>query len=196
MRENMNDQHSKRSSVPGDLYRKVAKAASEVIRAENRRHLVIADGNDVGNTVIPDITDLNIAQSCRGYYPGIISHFKAPWAVKDPENQLVPTWPGQVGDKMLNREILEAYYQPWIDLVRQGVGVHCGECGSWNKTPHDVFLAWFGDVLDILGRHKIGFAIWEFSGDFGVLNSDRKDVAYEDWYGHKLDRKMLELLSK
>ncbi|MEJ2629039.1 MAG: endoglucanase, partial [bacterium] len=31
-------------------------------------------------------------------------------------------------------------------------------------------------------------------GDFGVLNSNRKDVKYENYKGHKLDRKMLELI--
>jgi endoglucanase len=196
MREDMNDQHSKRSAVPGEVYRKVAKAASEAIREENKKHLVIADGNNTGSTVIPEITDLDIAQSCRGYNPGIISHYKAPWANKDPENLPEPKWPGQVGDKYLSRALLEEFYKPWIELVKSGVGVHCGECGSWNKTPHDVFLAWFGDVLGILSENDIGFAVWEFSGDFGVLNSGRADVAYEDWYGQKLDRKMLELLQK
>lgn len=196
MREDMNDQHSKRSTVPGDVYRKVAKAASESIRKENKNHLVIADGNDVGTKVIPEITDLNIAQSCRGYHPGIISHYKAPWANKDPENLPEPKWPGQVGDKYLSRQMLEEFYKPWIELVNKGVGVHCGECGCWNKTPHDVFLAWFTDVLDILSSNGIGFALWEFQGDFGVLDSGRADVHYEDWHGHKLDRKLLELLRK
>jgi endoglucanase len=77
-----------------------------------------------------------------------------------------------------------------------GVGVHCGECGCWNKTPHNVFLAWFGDVLHILSKNEIGFALWEFVGDFGILNSGRADVEYEDWYGQKLDRKLLTLLQK
>ena len=73
-REDMNDQHyKKRSPIPGDVYRKVAKAAAEIIRKENPQHLVIADGNNGGNTVIPEITDLNIGQSCRGYYPGTTS---------------------------------------------------------------------------------------------------------------------------
>jgi aryl-phospho-beta-D-glucosidase BglC (GH1 family) len=194
MREDMNDQHSRRSAVPGSLYRKVAKAAAETIRKENPGHLVIADGNNGGNTVIPEIKDLNIAQSCRGYHPGIISHYKAPWAFKDPENLPEPKWPGQVGDKYLSRAMLEEAYKPWIDLVNEGVGVHCGECGCWNKTPHDVFLAWFGDVLDILKQHNIGFALWEFIGDFGIMNSRREDVAYQDWHGHKLDSKLLQLL--
>ena len=196
MREDMNDQHSKSGPVPGEVYRKVVKAAAEAIRKENPDHLVIADGNNVGNSVIPEIIDLNIGQSCRGYYPGSISHYKAPWANKDTTNLPEPKWPGQVGEKYLSRTILETYYQPWIDLTKQGVGVHCGECGCWNRTPHDVFIAWFNDVLDILSINKIGFAVWNFIGDFGVLDSRRTDVAYEDWHGHKLDRQFLELLQK
>ena len=68
--------------------------------------------------------------------------------------------------------------------------------GCWKKTLHDVFLAWFADVLDILTKNNIGYPLWEFSGDFGVLNSGRTDVAYEDWHGQKLDRKFLNLLMK
>ena len=196
LREDMNDQLSKRSTVPGKLYRKVALAAMEAIRKENPKHLIIADGNDVGSKVIPEISDLDIGQSCRGYHPGTISHYKAPWANKDPEHLPDPKWPGQVGNQYLSREMLENYYKPWIDLVNQGVGVHCGECGAWNKTPHHVFLAWFGDVLDILSSNGIGFSLWEFSGDFGILNSGRTDVAYEDFHGQKLDRKLLDLLLK
>ena len=196
LREDMNDQHSKRSAVPGHLYRKLALAASDAIRKENPKHIIIADGNNVGNNVIPEIVDLDIAQSCRGYNPGIISHYKAPWANRDPDSLPEPKWPGQVGDRYLSRALLEEYYKPWIELAKSGVGVHCGECGCWNKTPHEVFLAWFSDVLDILKENKIGFALWEFVGSFGILDSGRTDVAYEDWHGHKLDRKLLELLRK
>lgn len=196
MREDMNDQHSKRGPVPGDIYRKVAKAAAETIRKQNPDHLIIADGNNIGRDVIPEIIDLDIAQSCRGYHPGIISHYKAPWANKNIENLPVPKWPGQVGDQYLSRAMLEEMYKPWIELVQKGVGVHCGECGCYNKTPHDVFLAWFTDVLDILSENGIGFALWNFKGSFGILDSGREDVEYEDWYGHKLDRKLLDLLVK
>jgi len=196
VRDDMNDQHSSHTAVPGELYRSVARAASQAIRKENPKFIVIADGNNVGNDPIPELIDLNIAQSCRGYNPGAISHYKAPWANKDPEHMPVPVWPGQIGEKNYQRSMLEAYYKPWIDLTKNGVGVHCGECGCWNKTPHEVFLAWFGDVLDIVSAAGIGFALWEFIGSFGVLDSGRTDIAYEDWQGHKLDRKLLELLRK
>ena len=62
------------------------------------------------------------------------------------------------------------------------------------KTPHNVFMAWFGDVTDILTKNDIGFALWNFSGEFGILDSNREDIQYEDWYGHKLDRKLLDLI--
>ncbi len=196
MREDMNDQHSKRGPVPGDVYRRVAGTVATRIWAVNPHHLVIADGNNTGSNVIPEITDLNIAQSCRGYYPGHVSHFRAPWAVKDPDSQPVPVWPGENNGKYYGREQLEQFYKPWIDLVRQGVGVHCGECGCWKKTPHQVFLAWFEDVIDILTGEGIGYALWNFRGDFGILDSGREDVSYSDWHGHKLDKKLLELLKK
>jgi endoglucanase len=196
MRADMNDQHSARSAVPGEAYRKLVLASIDAIRKENSSHLIIADGNNVGANVIPEITDLDIGQSCRGYNPGIISHYKAPWANKNVGDLPEPKWPGQVGDKYLSRALLENFYKPWIQLVNQGVGVHCGECGCWNKTPHTVFLAWFNDVLDILSSEGIGFALWEFAGDFGVLDSRRDDVAYEDFHGFKLDRKLLNLMMK
>lgn len=196
MREDMNDQHSRSGPVPGAVYRKVAESALGAIRKEDPGHLVIADGNSGGNNVIPELMDLDIAQSCRGYYPHAISHYKAPWANKDPDHLPEPLWPGQVGNQYLSRPMLEKYYQPWIELVQKGVGVHCGECGAWKKTPHDVFIAWFTDVLDILSAHQIGFSLWNFIGDFGILDPGREDVVYEDWYGHKLDRQLLELLKK
>jgi len=194
MREDMNDQHSRSGPVPGDVYRKVAMGAKGAIRKETPDRLIIADGNRGGNDVIPELTDLDIAQSCRAYYPGQISHYKAPWANKDTTNLPEPKYPGQIGNTYFDRAKLEAFYQPWIDLVNKGVGVHCGEGGCWKRTPHDVFIAWFSDVVDILSAHKIGFALWNFVGDFGILDSGRSDVAYEDWHGHKLDRKLLDLI--
>lgn len=195
-RVDMNDQHSGRGPIPGELYRKVAKKALETIRSYNPDHLVVADGNDVGSKVIPEIFDLPIGQSCRGYFPHYISHYRAPWVFKNPDDAPQPVWPGKINGREFNRETLEGFYKPWIEAVKQGVGVHCGECGCWNATPHEVFLAWFNDVLGVLSENGIGFALWEFRGTFGIIDSDRKDVEYDDWHGHKLDRKLLTLLQK
>jgi aryl-phospho-beta-D-glucosidase BglC (GH1 family) len=193
-RADVNNANSATSAVPAATYRTVAAAATNIIREQNPAFIVIADGNNGGATAVPELSDLKIGQSCRGYFPYEISHYKAPWVYPDPAYQPTPLWPGTVGGQYMSRAMLEEYYKPWTDLAKQGVGVHCGECGAWKETPHEVFLAWFGDVLDILTSNGIGFALWEFKGDFGILNSGRADVQYEDWYGYQLDRKLLTML--
>lgn len=84
--------------------------------------------------------------------------------------------------------------KPWLDLAAEGVGVHVGEWGAFNRTPHDVTLAWMRDCLENWKAAGFGWALWNFRGDFGILDSGRKDVSYETFKGHKLDRQMLELL--
>ncbi len=109
----------------------------------------------------------------------------------------MPIWPDK--DKKnhgWDRKRLEKHYVPWVDLAKKGVGVHCGECGCYNKTPHDVYLAWFRDVLEILTENNIGFSLWNLRGSFGIVDSGRSDVIYEDFHGRKLDRKLLELLQE
>jgi aryl-phospho-beta-D-glucosidase BglC (GH1 family) len=102
-----------------------------------------------------------------------------------------------VGLPMQDRAWLwEKNIAPWKKAEAQGIGVMVGEWGSYNKTPHDVVLRWAGDCLANWKRAGWGWALWNFRGSFGVLDSERKDVQYEDWEGHKLDRKLLELLLK
>ena len=50
--------------------------------------------------------------------------------------------------------------------------------------------------MEVLRQHEIGYALWNFRGSFGILDSGRSDVAYDEFHGHKLDRKMLELLQQ
>jgi aryl-phospho-beta-D-glucosidase BglC (GH1 family) len=196
MREDMNDQFGPKTQLPGDLYKKVVKGCLDVIHKQNRDRLVVADGNLKGSLVAPELIDLNVAQSCRGYYPGVVSHYRASWVWKNPDDAPMPVWPGTIDGKSYDRKSIEEFYRPWGELIQQGVGVHCGECGCYKETPHDVFLAWLNDVLGVLTENGIGWGFWNFHGDFGVLDSGRKDVAYEDWHGSKLDRKMLTLLQK
>jgi acyl-coenzyme A synthetase/AMP-(fatty) acid ligase len=51
-------------------------------------------------------------------------------------------------------------------------------------------------VLEVLEIHNIGWSMWNFHGPFGILNSGRTDMQYEDWYGQKLDRKLLALIQQ
>jgi endoglucanase len=52
-------------------------------------------------------------------------------------------------------------------------------------------LRWLRDVLEILTTAGIGYALWNLRGPFGLVDSGRTDVEYEDWYGHQLDGELL-----
>ena len=56
MIDDMNNQHAQKLKVPGDVYAKVAEKAARTIWEQNPDHLVIADGNEVGSRVIPEIS--------------------------------------------------------------------------------------------------------------------------------------------
>lgn len=177
-------------------HERVIRAAVAAIQDVDPKRQIIVDGLSWGNDSLPELADLPVAQSCRGYLPMGVSHYKASW-VPGGEDFPLPTWPGGYHyGETLDRELLDEHYQQWSAMIERGVGVHCGECGCFNRTPHPVFLAWFGDLLGILKARGIGYSLWNFRGAFGVLDSGRQDVAYEDWNGHALDRQLLRLLQK
>jgi len=89
---------------------------------------------------------------------------------------------------------LRDYLAPWLAIQAKGEQIFVGEFGCYNKTPHPVALAWLEDWLRLWQEAGIGWAMWNFRGAFGPVNSERADVKYEDWEGLKLDRAMLDLL--
>jgi aryl-phospho-beta-D-glucosidase BglC (GH1 family) len=96
------------------------------------------------------------------------------------------------GTAYLNKAVFDAAK----DASDKGVFVMVGEFGAFQHTPHDLTLRWLEDNLKIWKANGWGWAMWEFRGSFGVMDSKRKDVAYEEFNGHQLDRKMLQLLQK
>jgi endoglucanase len=176
----------------------VARILVAAIRREDPDRLIISDGTYWGNKPVPELADLHIAQSTRGYAPMEISHWKASWiggSDKWPE----PTWPLHPESKsgpFDRARLLRDQVAPWKDLEAKGVGVHVGEWGAFQHTPHAVALAWMKDCLTNWKEAGWGWALWNFRGSFGILDSGRKDITYEDFQGHKLDRAMLALLQE
>jgi aryl-phospho-beta-D-glucosidase BglC (GH1 family) len=89
----------------------------------------------------------------------------------------------------------DTHVRPWAAFGQSG-GVMVGEWGAYNQTPHDVTLRWMEDCLKNYQQAGLGWALWNFRGSFGILDSVRSDVDYEDFRGHQLDRKMLDLLQQ
>lgn len=100
------------------------------------------------------------------------------------------------GGEAKDRTWLKKRMEPWLELQQQGAGVMVGEFGAFSPCPHEVALAWMEDMLANWKEAAWGYALWNFRGAFGIADSGRQDVDYEDYHGIKLDRKMLELLQK
>ena len=189
--------------IEEEVYAKVVHRALAAIREQDPQRLVIADGLKVGTAPAMHLAGV-VAQSTRGYDPSRVSHFRANWMKEHgSEEWPEPTWPLKYEEKRGERTVEQAWdvarlrrerIEPWKALEAKGSGVHVGEWGCYNRTPHNVALAWMKDYLELWKEAGWGGALWNFRGDFGPLNSRRKDVQYEDWKGHKLDRKMLELI--
>lgn len=179
----------------------MARTLIEGIRNIDKNRLIIVDGKDVGRTPLMSLADIpNIIQSGRGYDPMLISHFRAGWPgikqlLEFPEDQL--HWPLQTGQIRYDKEyIRKQSVLPWNEWIAKGGKVHIGEMGCYNQTPHEVALAWLEDVFSLFNEQGWGWSLWNLQGSFGVLDSERKDVKYENYKGHKLDRKLLELLKR
>lgn len=183
------------ANVSEENYDRVVRRLTQAIRAEDPHRLIIADGLRWGRDPVFRLADLGIGQSTRGYDPMEVSHYQANW-VQGSDQWPAPDWPlkkanGKVFDKAY---LKQDRIVPWQKLERKGVGVHVGEWGAHNRTPHAVTLAWMRDQLELWREAGWGWALWNLRGSFGVLDSGRTDVSYETFRGAKLDREMLKVL--
>lgn len=178
-----------------ERYAKVVRSFVKAIREKDPDRLIIADGLNYGRDPVPELAELKIGQSTRGYDPFILTHFKANW-VDGSAKWPVPTWPLNPGtrDEWNRARLYRERIEPWKKLESTGVGVHVGEWGFYNQTPHEVGLAWMKDMLSLWNEAGWGWSLWNLRGDFGPLESNRSDVKYERFRGHRLDRAMLEVL--
>jgi aryl-phospho-beta-D-glucosidase BglC (GH1 family) len=87
------------------------------------------------------------------------------------------------------RNIVEMANLHNIPIMVQEFGVH-------NQTPHKVSVAFLADLSAFFRQNELGWALWNLTGSFGILNSSRTDCTYETYQGYKLDRAMLDALTK
>jgi endoglucanase len=180
-------------------YEEIIRSIVTEIRTVDPKRLIVIDGINVGRTPMIGLEDLDIVQSTRGYHPISLSHYKAPWITEQELESLeIPTWPlyTKTGFKWDKETLKEKFILPWAPLIDNKNNIHVGEWGCYSETPHEVMLLWARDCLSVWKEVGWGNALWNLKGPFGVLNSYRKDVKYENYKGHKLDRKFLELLKE
>jgi len=184
--------------APG--YARVAAVLAQAIRAEDPGRLLLADGLVWGTVPCPDLVPLRLAQCARGYAPHAITHYRTAWVAgsdtwPEPSWPLVQTTPEGV-ETVLDRRWLAAQLAPWKKLEALGVGVMIGEWGCYTQTPYETTLRWMEDWLITFRELDWGWALWNFRGPFGIIDSGRPGAVYRDLAGHQVDQRMLELLQR
>ena len=170
----------------------------EAIRAVDPGRFVMLDGNRTASRPVPHFYKVPLTgQAFRGYTPHAISHYGASYIKEQPPVE--PVWPlsaEMATNKVWIYEQPEATMAKYLGARKAGYPIMIGEFGCYNKVAHATALAWMESCLKLWKEEGLGWAVWNLTGPFGFVDSKRPDVAYEDFEGHKLDRKMLELLRK
>ncbi|MFP4016614.1 MAG: glycoside hydrolase family 5 protein [Halanaerobiales bacterium] len=179
-----------------EKHEKVIRRTVEAIRDIDPDREIVIDGLAGGHLAIPELADLDVIHSGRGYQPMAVSHYKAEWTeglMDIPE----PVYPGvECYGEIWDKDTLRKFYQPWLDVQDMGVEVHIGEFGCYNKTPNQVALAWLTDLLSLYKEYGWGYSLWNFKGPFGIVEHGRPGAKLENYKGYKVDRELLELLMK
>ena len=166
------------------------------IREGALQHTIIAAGsrysNDEQVLFLEPLHDANVIYNFHFYYPHIFTHQGATWGLyywhwlrgvrypSTPESaaQAAASVPDAVdrlaviryGQEHWDAARIEAEVAQVADWARRrGVAVVCNEFGVYRDyaDPHDR-AAWIRDVRTSLERHNIGWAMWDYSGSFGV----------------------------
>ena len=117
-----------------DNHAALVRRTVAAIRAIDPDRPIVIDGLNGGNEAMPELADLGVTHSGRGYQPMPISHHQAAWW-PDYAGAPPPVYPGlQWLDYTWDRRTLLAYYAPWRAVEAQGVRVHIGEFGCYNQT--------------------------------------------------------------
>ncbi len=176
-------------------YRAVIERVAAAIRERDRGRLIICDGRNWATVPPTELIGLDVAAALHDYNPMPLTHYKASW-VNWNESWPEPVWPlkNSNGKFITRGTIVRELFKPWQDFEAKGVGVMVGEFGVYNQTPHRFALSWMHDTLEEFKKAGWGWALWNFTGGFGIIDSGRYDVAYETWHGRNLDRDMLKVL--
>ncbi|GHF42318.1 aryl-phospho-beta-D-glucosidase BglC (GH1 family) [Deinococcus metalli] len=164
------------------------------IRGIDPARPIVIDGLGGGHLAMPELADLGVTHSGRGYQPMCVSHWGATWWDGWRQGS-GPHYPGTVyGGVTWDRQALRDFYAPWRDVQALGVPVHIGEFGCYRETPNGDALRWLADLLGVYREFGWGYGLWEFTGNFGIIGHGRPDARIERVDGYDVDVELLDLL--
>jgi aryl-phospho-beta-D-glucosidase BglC (GH1 family) len=194
-----------------------AKLAA-AIRRGAPSHTIIAAGarwdDDDDLVFLEPLPDPNVIYVFHFYEPHIFTHQGATWGAyywhwlkglhypSSPENAAqVATLVPEPRDRMQvirygqdhwDAARVEAEINQAADWAKQhGVPLTCNEFGVFRNfsDPQDR-AQWITDVRTSLERHNIGWAMWDYSGSFGVVTNRESGAKLDEVTVHALGLKM------
>ena len=182
---------------PEDWNRLLARAFQAVREREPERTIVIGSNKwqqveTFDQLRIPE-GDPNVLLSFHLYTPMALTHYGASWT-KVGEYEGPVRYPGEVvtekdlaglPDELVSairdgrglyfdRSVLEEKLVKPLALARKAnLPLYCGEWGALPSVPRADRLRWYRDFRSVLEKNGIGWAHWDYKGDFGVVDDDR-----------------------
>jgi endoglucanase len=174
-----------------------AKIAA-AIRQAAPSNTILATGanwdNDYDLVFLEPLRDPNVIYVFHFYEPHVFTHQGANWGAfywhwlkdlhypSDSANaaQVAATVPDAVhrldviryGQDHWDASRVEAEINQAADWAqRNGVPLVCNEFGAFRQAEPKDRVAWIKDVRTSLERHNIGWAMWDYSGSFGVATT-------------------------
>lgn len=177
-------------------HEKIMRDVIQSIRQISPNRPITIDGLGGGNIAMPELADTECTHSVRAYQPMRLTHYKASWC-SETSGLSYQDYPGcEYAGKKWNKDVIQNHYLEWKQLADQGVAVHVGEMGCYDKVPQSSALKWFRDVFDTLLEYKWGFALWNFHGPFGVTGHRRPGTRFEKIGPYKIDIELWEMIKE
>ena len=172
---------------------KVFGETVEEIHKVDPGRFVWLDGKNTGKVPVKHFFNVPLTGQCfRGYQPHQFTHYGFRGKATGP----VPHWPKGPDDKdMLWVQEKQAWEFSLQDCVPKDYPVMIGEFGCVAcGVTHESALKFMASNMEKWRSRGYGWAIWDYDGPFGFVESGRPDAEYIEVMGRKVDQKMLELL--
>lgn len=170
----------------------------QVVREREPDRVIVAGSNKwEGYSTFPELRvptgDKNLLLSFHYYNPFYFTHYKAGW-VRHRSYSGPVHYPGAtITSKELNqqpatiRNLLAgstqvynaATIQEQMDIPIQvaqklQLPLYCGEWGCLNTVSRKERLRWYKDMKKVLEKNNIAWAIWDYKGNFGIVDDSGK----------------------
>ena len=178
---------------PADWNNLVAETMAALRELEPERKIVIGSNRWQSVSTFPDLVipenDPHIILSFHFYEPFLLTHYRASWThIRDytgPVNypglsvaqadleglpESVVTAVGNHNRVYTKESMEEMIMIPIRYAMEHNLPLYCGEWGCLPTVDQPMRLQWYADVREILEKHEIAWANWDYKGGFGVVD--------------------------